>query len=197
MVSNGLSVGGLKIRPVISQDFSWFQGFHKSFFASECSCKKRSSHQGKKEVACIVSKSLVSCLWGCGESVNPPKIKHPGGSGGLCSLRQRETQACYPFFMMFYYIKSHAYSVGFACLFCYFYLFLYFLFIYFLFIYFLFIYFLFILGILSSDFQRRNLSWRKNHQLGGEKQRIILWKNLPYQVWTDNLILYTCQQTIL
>ena len=28
--------------------------------------KKRSSHQGKKEVTCIVSKPLVSCLWGCG-----------------------------------------------------------------------------------------------------------------------------------
>ena len=30
---------------------------------------ERSSHQGKKEVASIVSKVLVSCLKGCGESV--------------------------------------------------------------------------------------------------------------------------------
>ena len=62
-------------------DFSGFfliSGFlYKSPFASKCSWKKRSSHQGKKEVACIVSKPLVSCLWRCGESTNRPKIKHP------------------------------------------------------------------------------------------------------------------------
>ena len=52
--------------------FPDFRIFCKSPFASRCSWKKRSSHQGKKEVACIVSKPLVSCLWGCGESVNPP-----------------------------------------------------------------------------------------------------------------------------
>ena len=40
--------------------------------------KKRSSHQGKKEVACIVSKPLVSCLWGCGQSVSPPKFNIQG-----------------------------------------------------------------------------------------------------------------------
>ena len=57
----------------------WFLGvfpdfrilFYKlSSFASEFTWKKRSSHQGKKEVACIVSKHWVSCLWGCGESVS-------------------------------------------------------------------------------------------------------------------------------
>ena len=48
--------------------------FYKSTFASKLSWKKRSSHQGKNEVACIVSKPLVSCLLGCGESVNPPKL---------------------------------------------------------------------------------------------------------------------------
>ena len=37
--------------------------------------EKRSSHQGKNvQVTCIVSKPLVSCLWGCGESVNPTKL---------------------------------------------------------------------------------------------------------------------------
>ena len=34
--------------------------FYKSPFASKCSWKNRSSHQGKKEVACIVSKPLAS-----------------------------------------------------------------------------------------------------------------------------------------
>ena len=38
-------------------------------FASKCSWNRISIHQGKKEVACIVSRPLVSCLWGCGESV--------------------------------------------------------------------------------------------------------------------------------
>ena len=46
---------------VQSCDFSGF--FYKLPIASEFSWKKRSSHQGKKE-----------SLWGCGESVNPPKI---------------------------------------------------------------------------------------------------------------------------
>ena len=68
-------------------DISWFRDFfYKSPFASKFPWKKRRSHQGKKEVACIVSNPLVSCLWGCGESVNPPKVKHPGDSGGFVLL---------------------------------------------------------------------------------------------------------------
>ena len=55
-------------RPVIYPDFIYFI-FYKSPFASKFSWKKRSSHQGKKEVACIVSKPLAS--W---ESVNCPKL---------------------------------------------------------------------------------------------------------------------------
>ena len=57
------------------------------------------SHQEKKEVACIVSKPLVYCLWGCGKSLNPPKLNIQEVQG-LCPLDQRETQACYPFFRM-------------------------------------------------------------------------------------------------
>ena len=53
----------------------WFlRIIYKSPFASKFSWNKRSSHQGKKEVTYIVSKPLVSCLWGCGESVNPLKL---------------------------------------------------------------------------------------------------------------------------
>ena len=33
------------------------------------------------------------------------KIKHPGGSGGLCPLDQRETQARYQFFRTFYFCQ--------------------------------------------------------------------------------------------
>ena len=36
-----------------------------------------------KEVARIVSKPLVSCLWGCGESVNPPKLNIQEVQGGF------------------------------------------------------------------------------------------------------------------
>ena len=41
------------------------------------------SYQGKKEVACIVTKSLVSCLCGCGESVNPSKLNIQEVQGAL------------------------------------------------------------------------------------------------------------------
>ena len=81
-----------------SRDLSLFQFFYiffyRSAFASKCS--KRSSYQGKKEV--VVSKPLVFCLWGCGESVNPPKSNIQEVQGGLCPLDQRETQVRCPFF---------------------------------------------------------------------------------------------------
>ena len=48
--------------------------FYKSPFASKNFWRERSSHQGKKEVASIVSKSLVSFFCGDVESVNPPKL---------------------------------------------------------------------------------------------------------------------------
>ena len=56
--------------------------FYKSSFALKYSCTKRSSHHGKKEVACIVSKPVVPC-WGCEESCKSSKIERPGGSGGF------------------------------------------------------------------------------------------------------------------
>ena len=43
------------------------------------------SHQGKKEVACVVSKPLVSCLWGCGEPINPLKLNIQEVQGALSS----------------------------------------------------------------------------------------------------------------
>ena len=51
-----------------------------------------------KEVACIVSKPLVSCLWGCGESVNPQKFNIQGGfvKGPLP-------------WILFTFVKSHTY----------------------------------------------------------------------------------------
>ena len=44
------------------------------------------SHQVKIEVTCIVSKPLVSCWWGCRESVNPPKLNIQEVQGALSSI---------------------------------------------------------------------------------------------------------------
>ena len=55
------------------------------YFASKCFWKKRSRHQGMKEVACIVSKPLVSCLWCYVESVNSPKLNIQEVQGALSS----------------------------------------------------------------------------------------------------------------
>ena len=95
--------------PLLLRIFPNFRILYKSPFASKFSWKKRSSHQGKKEVACIESKPLVSCLWGCGESVNPPTSRR--FRAGHCPVDHRETQAHYPFFFYFceitlLYLKS-------------------------------------------------------------------------------------------
>ena len=42
------------------------------------------SHQGKKDAACIVSKPLVFCLWGCRESVNRSKLNIQELQGATC-----------------------------------------------------------------------------------------------------------------
>ena len=84
---------------MISQDFSPF--------ATKCSWKKRSSHQGKKEVACIVYKPLVSCLWGCGEMVNSPKLNIQEVQGALSS-RPRPVNTYFSGFFTF--VKSHTWN---------------------------------------------------------------------------------------
>ena len=65
--------------------------------------------KGKKEVACIVSTPLhvVSCLWGCGESVNPPKLNIQEVQGCFVLPDQRETQACHPFFRDWLLLSNH------------------------------------------------------------------------------------------
>ena len=91
----------LKIFP----DFRIF--FYKCSFASKCSWKKRSSHQWKKEVACIMSKSLVSCLWGCGESVNPPKLYIQEVQRALSSTKGISRPAN-RFLIFFDFLSNHA-----------------------------------------------------------------------------------------
>ena len=43
----------------------------------------------------------TSSLWGCGEFVNPQKVNIQEVCG-FCPIDQRETQACNPFFRIFY-----------------------------------------------------------------------------------------------
>ena len=105
-------------RLVISQDLSWFfQIFlYKSLFALKYSWKKRNSHRGKKELACIVSKPLVSCLWGCGESVNPPTLNIQEVQGALTSrLKGDPSQACCPFCSGFYTFVKPQPCIGKTC----------------------------------------------------------------------------------
>ena len=93
----------------------WFLGiFYKSPSASKFSWKDRSSHQGKKEVACIVSKPSSFLFVGMWRVCESSKIKHPRGSGGegLCPLDERETQACYPFCWIFLLLSNGAQTVG-------------------------------------------------------------------------------------
>ena len=55
-----------------------------------------------KEVACIVSKPLVSCLWWCGESVNPQNLNIHGKG-------RPKPATHFPGFFTF--IKSHIYCL--------------------------------------------------------------------------------------
>ena len=49
------------------------------------------------------------CLWGCGEFVNPPKIKRKGGSQGVLFSRPKGVQARYPFVRI---LSNHALVIG-------------------------------------------------------------------------------------
>ena len=55
------------------------------------------SHQGKKELACIVCKPLVSCLWGCGEAVNPQKFNIQKVQGGFVLQTKGRPRPAYHF----------------------------------------------------------------------------------------------------
>ena len=86
-----------------SRFFSDFRIFYKSLFASTFSWKKGSSYQGKKGVACIVSKPLISCLWRCGESVTPPQLTIQEVQQALSS----SPKAPYLFFRIVLLLSNH------------------------------------------------------------------------------------------
>ena len=87
----------VKHTPVISPDFSRLQDFLPNLPLPQQFLEG--------EVACIVSTPLVSCSWGCGESVNSSKLNIQEVQETLTSRPtfKRETQAHYPFFMIFFY----------------------------------------------------------------------------------------------
>ena len=106
----------LQNRYMYMSDFSLISGFFTNLPLPQ---KKRSSHQGKKEIACITLNILQIFL-----SKNPFPFqssfqKHSFMNfqksskitsmrfRGLCPLDQRETQACYPFFRICDFVKSH------------------------------------------------------------------------------------------
>ena len=83
---------------------SGFSVIYKPPFASKCSWKKRCSHQGKKEVACFVSKP---CLWGCGESVNPPQLNIQEVHGGFVLWTKGRPRPATNSSGFFTFVKSH------------------------------------------------------------------------------------------
>ena len=70
-------------------------------FASLFSWKKRSSPQGKKEVACIVFQTSGFLFVGMWRVCKSSKIKHPGGSGGFV-LKTEGRVRSRPVFQDFY-----------------------------------------------------------------------------------------------
>ena len=82
----------------IFPDFRFF--FHMSL------CLKiflKNSHQGKES---IVSKSLVSCLWGCVESVNPPKLNIQEVQWAVSSRPNRDP-GLLPIFQDFVHLSNY------------------------------------------------------------------------------------------
>ena len=67
--------------------------------------KKWSRYQENNEVPRIVSKPLVSCLWGCGVCKSS-KIKHPGG------FVQRDTGPNTHFQDFFTFVKSQPWNIN-------------------------------------------------------------------------------------
>ena len=79
--------------PVISPDLFTNLPLPQNFLERrEVTTKER-----KKEAACIVSEPQVSCLWGCGESVNPPKLNIQEVQGAL-SCRPKADPGPLPIF---------------------------------------------------------------------------------------------------
>ena len=68
--------------------------------------KKRSSHQGKKEIACIVSKTSSFMFVGMWRVCKSSKIKHPGGSRGIVLWTKRRPRPATQDFCFFCQITS-------------------------------------------------------------------------------------------
>ena len=80
--------------------------------------RKVATKERKKEIACIVSKPLVSCLWGCGESVNPPKLNIQEVQGALSS-RPKGDPGPLPIFQDFLLLSNHTTGTHLiSCRFC-------------------------------------------------------------------------------
>ena len=97
----------IRSRPVMSQHFSWFRIFLTNLpLPKNCYWRKRRSHQGNKEVTCIISKPVVSYLWRCRESVNPPKSNIQKVQGALSS-RPKGDPGLLPIFQDVFLLSNH------------------------------------------------------------------------------------------
>ena len=65
------------------------------------------STKERKKYCVQTSSFLFVEMWRCGESVNPPKIKHPGGSGGFVLLTKGRPRSTTHFSGFFTQVKSH------------------------------------------------------------------------------------------
>ena len=93
------------VRPVMSQDFSWFQDYLQISLCLQMFVKEE-KYQPRKEYCVQTCIFMFLVMWSVCKS---SKIKHPEGVRGF---DQVETQTFYPFFMIFYFcqITPAAYS---------------------------------------------------------------------------------------
>ena len=82
-----------------SQDFPdfWIVCFTNLSLPQNFLERREVATKEKKEVTCIVSKPLVSCLWGCGEVCI---------STGICPVDHRETHGPLPIFQDFLLVSN-------------------------------------------------------------------------------------------
>ena len=91
-----------------SCDFSGFSWFPDFYFTN---LPLPQNVLEKREVACIMSKPLVYCLWGCGESVNSQKLNIQEVHGALSS-RPKGDPGSLPIFQDFLLLSVSFASVA-------------------------------------------------------------------------------------
>ena len=109
-LDSGLNLWDSDFRLVISREFSWFQDLFTNLPLPQNVLERREvTTKEKKEVACVVSKPLGSCLWRVCKS---SKIKHPGGSGGFVLHSKGRPRPATHFSGCFYFCQITPLGLG-------------------------------------------------------------------------------------